>query len=445
MTRIVVLDPHVELARALAARLGGRGFVVETIHDGASAAERLYEGGFDGLVVDLHVSSPDGWNLIRRARSLPDPPVIVAMGTGIDVDDAVRALHQGATDCVAKPATVEVLTERVERALARYHVPDDEAAVAQSPAMRRVFALADRVAGSDRTAVLICGESGVGKEVVARRIHERSARAGEPFVAVNLAALPDPLVEAELFGHRRGSFTGSVGDRPGKFRSAAGGTLLLDELCEMKPLLQSKLLRVLESRRYFPVGGDVEEPTDVRVLAATNRDPKQAIDDGVLRADLYYRLSTVTLRIPPLRERPEDIRPLAHAFLRRIAREHAAPPRALTDDGVAFLETRAWPGNARELRNLLERAVVLDDGESLDAVSLRRAAQASRPPPPGVTDSGWDLMAATQRAVEAVEREQIVHAMRVSDGVVNRAAELLQVSRTTLWAKIRKYELEDAS
>src|SRR5262249_40797108 len=231
-------------------------------------------------------------------------------------------------------------------------------AIAQSPKMRAVFDLADRVARAPSSSALIIGESGAGKEIVAARIHESSERRRNPFVKVNLAAIPEAMVEAELFGRTRGAFTDAKRDRPGLLATADGGTILLDEITEFRIDLQPKLLRVLEERRYFPIGSDRERSIDVRVLAATNRNPLLAIGEGKLRADLYYRIGTVIIEVPPLRDRPEDILPLADHFLHWFCAEFARPALALSDEAVSLLQDHRWPGNVRELRNVVERAVI---------------------------------------------------------------------------------------
>jgi two-component system response regulator FlrC len=331
--------------------------------------------------------------------------------------------------------------------------------------MRRALDLADRVAASPASSALILGESGVGKEIIAARIHEMSDRHRAPFVRVNLAAIPDSMVEADLFGSVRGAFTDSKRDRPGHFTSASGGTILLDELCEFGVALQPKLLRVLEERAFFPVGSDRERSINVRVLAATNRDPQQAVASGLLRADLYYRLSTVTIEIPPLRERREDILPLANRFLEQLSAEFARPRARLTPRAEQVLLAHGWPGNVRELRNAIERALMLSDGDAIDhrlvmpapavsaqppsSVSRAAAAVAREPEAPrseaprsdGSTLAAHTLAEVKQQAHEVLEREHIARALEQAGGSRTRAAQLLGMSRTTLWEKAKRYGL----
>jgi len=313
--------------------------------------------------------------------------------------------------------------------------PDGEPVVAASAAMRDVLEQARRVAATRSVTALILGESGVGKEVVAQHIHACSVRRG-PMVAINLAALPETMAEAELFGAERGSYTGADRDRVGMFAAADGGTLLLDELGELSLRLQPKLLRVLEERAYTPLGSMRARPVDVRVVAATNREPAEAIAEGLLRPDLFYRVSTVIIRIPPLRERPEDILPLARRFLHAIAGE-CGRTLALGPDGEAALLAYPWPGNVRELRNVIGNAAIMAPTDVIGVGDLRLGATGVGACDPA---EALALHSVTQRAVSVVERHHIERVVRQA-GSATRAAELLQISRTTLWQKLRQYGL----
>jgi two-component system response regulator HydG len=309
-----------------------------------------------------------------------------------------------------------------------------------SASLRAVFDLAARVAATPVSSALILGESGVGKEVLASFIHAESDRARGPFVRVNLAALPESMIEAELFGSVRGAFTDSKRDRAGHFASAEGGTLLLDELCEFKPELQAKLLRVLEERRFFPVGSDRERRTNVRVLAATNRDPQAAIASGALRADLYYRLSAMVLRVPPLRERRDDVVPLAEHFLRRLSAELGRRDMRLSARARDVLLAHDWPGNARELRNTIERSLMLCDSDEIgpELFDLPEAPPPSVAPPASSDDGG---SASGSWSLSGSERVQIERALAAAEGSRARAAALLGISRTTLWKRLKDYGL----
>jgi transcriptional regulator with PAS, ATPase and Fis domain len=318
------------------------------------------------------------------------------------------------------------------------------AVVAASHGMQRALSLAERVARSPNASALIVGETGVGKEVVAARIHEASERREGRFVRVNLAALPAAMVEAELFGSVEGAFTDSRRDRAGILATADGGTLLLDEVTEFAPELQPKLLRVLEDRCFFPVGADVPRRVDIRFIAATNRDPEQAIREGKLRADVYYRLSAITIHVPPLRKRDEDLVPLAELFLRQFAEEMDRGELTLSSDAVMALYSNEWPGNVRELRNVIERAVIVSDGDEITAEHLTGASAPERfnstLPPPDV--GNLSLEDARQQALERVEQRQIRLALAATGGNRTEAANLLGISRTTLWDKLKTYGLD---
>jgi transcriptional regulator with PAS, ATPase and Fis domain len=315
--------------------------------------------------------------------------------------------------------------------------------IAASRGMQTALSLAERVARSPQSSALIVGETGVGKEVVAARIHEASERRDARFVRVNMAALPAAMIEAELFGSVEGAYTDSRRDRAGILATADGGTVLLDEITEFSPELQPKLLRVLEERSFFPVGSDVPRRVDIRFIAATNRDPEEAIRDGKLRRDIYYRLAAVTIHVPPLRKRDEDLVPLAELFLRQIAEEMDRGDVTLSSDAVMALYSNEWPGNVRELRNVIERAVIVSDGDVINADHLTGASAPERfnstlPPP----DMGnLSLEDARQQALERVELRQIRLAMAATGGNRTEAANLLGISRTTLWDKLKTYGL----
>ena len=310
--------------------------------------------------------------------------------------------------------------------------------------MQRALALAERVARSPRTSALIVGETGTGKEVVATRIHEASGQHKAPFLRVNLAALPAAMIEAELFGSVEGAYTDSRRDREGILATADGGTVLLDEVTEFLPELQPKLLRVLEDSCFFPVESDRPRKVDVRFIAATNREPEEAIREGKLRADLYYRLWAITITVPPLRKRDEDLIPLAELFLRRISEEIDRGDIALSSDAVMALYSNEWPGNVRELRNVIERAVIVSDGDVISAEDLTLASAPERfnstLPPPDL--DAMSLEDAKQHALERVELRQIRLAMAATGGNKTEAANLLGISRTTLWDKLKTYGLE---
>jgi transcriptional regulator with PAS, ATPase and Fis domain len=294
------------------------------------------------------------------------------------------------------------------------------------------------VAATPASSALLIGESGVGKEVVASYIHETSERRNGPFVRVNLAAMPESMVEAELFGSVRGAFTDAKRDRAGHFASAEGGTLLLDEICEFKPELQPKLLRALEERRFFPVGSDRERRMNVRVLAATNRDPTEMIARGILRGDLYYRLSTVVVRIPPLRERRDDVLPLSTHFLARFRVELGRPGVALSQAAEAALLAYPWPGNVRELRNVIERALIISDSDTIGRAELGLPLGVEDEPSDGAAESPGSEK---PMRLEDVEKRHILRVLEQT-GSKTQAAAVLGVSRSTLWEKMKRYRIE---
>jgi DNA-binding NtrC family response regulator len=419
----------------------------------------------DVAVVDLDGDGRELLPRLRRAVAQLPEALVVALAEPNGSAMVVAAVRAGASDFVAKPVDFGSLSSSIRdllrsergspflaaRVAAELEGPGkpsrpvaSEASVAlvsTSEEMRGVLDLADRVARSPRSSALILGESGVGKEKIAERIHAASARARRPFVRVNLAAFTESMVEAELFGSVRGAFTGAARDRAGLIASADGGTLLLDELCEFRIDLQAKLLRVLEERRFYPVGSDRERAVDVRILAATNREPRSAIADGSLREDLYYRLATVTLAVPPLRERRDDILPLVDHFSRWYAAELGRPAAVPSHEAERALVAHRWPGNVRELRNAVERAHLLHDDEVLEpaAFGLTELPDAADSCMDGSSEPTSELR--LQTSVREVERQQMQRALQLAAGDVTRAAATLGVSRSTFYEKRRRYGL----
>lgn len=480
---MLVVDDEALLAQTLATALRRAGHVVEIAATAADALEKLATGGFDVVLTDVYMP-PDksGFRVLEAARTSDLPIPVLVMSGRSEVALAVAAMRAGATDFIEKPFDLAEVVLRVRRALEtatmqkrlralESAMPERNAAIAASPGMRRAFALADRVAASPGSSALILGESGVGKEVVAARIHESSRRRLGPFVKVNLAAIPESMVESELFGSVRGAFTDSKRDRAGHLATADGGTLLLDELCEFRADLQPKLLRVLEEREFYPVGSDRPRAVNLRILAATNREPHEAIASGRLRADLYYRLSPLTIHIPPLRERLEDILPLARYFVSRLSADFGRrAPQLLPETERALLDHR-WPGNVRELRNVIERALMLTDGEEIETSALGLSPRAGAAPHPSIppptpqyapptsttlpTEAARESSSrisvlptprrgrfpARQSEFDELERRQIASALEAAGGSRMRAAQLLGISRTTLWEKAKRYGL----
>jgi len=394
----------------------------------------------------------DGLEVLRLARARPyEPEVLVVTAYGT-IDSAVEAVKAGAFDYLTKPVATQKLLLTVDRAVERRALRNEvsalrrevgeryssEGLVAVSPGMRRVLELVEMVSATD-SAVLIQGESGTGKELVARSIHFRGARAARPFIAINCAALPEALLESELFGYAKGAFTGAATEKKGLFEDADGGTLLLDEIGDMPLLLQGKLLRVLQEGEIRRVGSTTVRRVDVRILASTNRNLTELVREAEFREDLFYRLNVIPLVIPPLRDRREDIVPLCRHFLAASARKLGRQAQSLSPEALKSVMAHEWPGNVRELENMIERAVTLSSSPVISAEEFRviftlgdAAARAPASPP----------SSAGEPTIRGAEREAILRALREADGNQTRAAEALGMGRNTLWRKMKKYGIE---
>jgi two-component system, NtrC family, response regulator AtoC len=443
MARVLVVDDEPGIRSFVAEVLDGEGHAVTMAADGDEAMRVLDQRGFHLLITDLRMPRVDGMALVRKSRSeSPEMEVIVLTGNAT-VATAVEAMKLGAFDYLVKPLSgPDELRIVVGRALERRRLREErqrhqpvlghaEDFVAHDPLMLEVAATVDKVAATD-ASVLLLGESGTGKEVVARRIHKRSRRSEGPFVAVNCAALSDTLLESEIFGHERGAFTGASAMRRGRFELADGGTLFLDEIAELRPALQAKLLRVLQDHRFERVGGTKTIEADVRVIAATNRDPEEEQRSGALRADLYHRLAVFPIRLPPLRDRPGDVVPLAQHLLERIGQQLGRPGFAVDEGARSALLAYDWPGNVRELANILERAAILAEGPTLTASQL--ALPTARRPPSSPTSLDGTL--------EEMEREAIKRALAATDGHRRNAAARLGIGLRTLYEKLKAYGIE---
>jgi DNA-binding NtrC family response regulator len=446
---VLVVDDDPMVESALKFFVEGRGYRFSSANGVAQAVRALATKPFDAVLLDLYLPDGDGLEILDHALELDPPPTVIVMTARAEIMGAVAAIRRGASDYLAKPLDLEDLGVRLDQALEHASMrrklalfeeqqKRQSSAIARSAAMREVLAVAARVAATPASSSLLVGESGVGKEIVANCIHEASERRKRPFVRVNLAAIPENMVEAELFGSVRGAFTDAKRDRAGLFATAEGGTLLLDEVCEFKVELQPKLLRALEERRFFPVGSDRERRMDVRVLAATNRDPMSMIAKGQLREDLYYRLSTIVIRIPPLRERRDDVLPLATHFLSRFRVELGRPSAHFSPLAEAALLAYSWPGNVRELRNVVERAMIVAETDTIGRGDLglpvtSEPAEEGREPQPGDAEA---------LRLDDVEQRHIRRVLTLAGGSKTRAAAMLGVSRSTLWEKAKKYEIE---
>jgi DNA-binding NtrC family response regulator len=460
---ILLVEDKDSLRTMLRLALETQGHTVIEARDQAEAVAAMQASRPGVVLSDLRLPNGDGFGVLRAAKDLdPELPVIVMTAFG-SIHDAVAAMKEGALDFLAKPVDPDVLMLMVERALAQRRLAtenillkDELAArrgapqiVGEDPGLKQVSIALHRAAGTD-TSVLLEGESGTGKELFARALHALSQRSDGPFVAINCAAIPENLLETELFGHEKGAFTGAAARKPGKFELAHRGTLFLDEIGELPLTLQPKILRALEERRFERVGGTSLLQVDVRVVAATNRNLRAAIAARQFREDLFFRLSVFPITIPPLRERPTDITMLAKHFIERFCRDINKSTLALAPSAVDELLKYPWPGNVRELQNCIERAVILTEGDTIHARHLSLSFREAPPPAaPAEANGTWSqvdlsgsLAAATSRVVAEVERRKIGQALKEAGGNRVKAAEALQVGFKTFTAKLREYGLD---
>ena len=450
MKRVLVVDDEPGLRQSLGLLLTDAGYTVTAEQDGKRALDRALAEAFDLLLCDVRMPEMDGLTFLRNYRARGGTGLVIVMSAYGGEDAAIAAMKEGAYDYLPKPfrpdEVVLTLRKAEERERLRQEVaglraqlatsPAERGLVAESAAMRQALALVARVADHN-TTVLITGESGTGKEVIARAIHRASPRAGKAFVGINCAAIPETLLESELFGHVRGAFTGASADKAGLFEQASGGTLLLDEIGELPLGLQAKLLRVLQESEIRRVGDQKTRRVDARVLVATARDLEQEVPAGRFREDLFYRINVVAISIPPLRERKEDIAPLARYFAARLAQRFGRAV-ALSDDAMTWLEGQPWPGNVRELENAIERAAVLTDKDVLEPADF---TQDARRAPPDTSRTTQALGETLEDAVAAAERAVIAEALKQSAGNRREAAKRLGVSLRTLFYKIDRYGL----
>jgi len=464
VSRILVVEDKANLRQMICATLQGAGYETADAADGKAALLELEQRRFLMVITDLRLPKADGMEVLRRAREAdPDLPVIVMTGYG-SVELAVEAMKQGATDFLTKPVDMDHLLLLIGRVVEQRRLQFENLVLKEifseqmgfpriigaDTGLRDVLEKTRKVSPTGAT-VLISGESGTGKELIARAIHHLSGRQERPFVAINCAAIPATLLESELFGHEKGSFTGAVARKQGKFELADGGSLFLDEVGEIPAELQPKLLRVLQEKSFERVGGTEPINTDVRIIAATNRELGERIRAGAFRQDLYFRLNVFPLHMPPLRARRGDIPLLAEAFVRRFSREVCQRPgMVLTPEAVDALRAHDWPGNIRELENCIERAVILAGSTEITPELLGLGPSALAAGRPGraaalreLVDLDGTLAEAAGRAAALAEMIRISQALEESGGVRSRAAEALGVSQKTLLAKIREHGLDD--
>jgi two-component system response regulator PilR (NtrC family) len=457
--KILVVDDETSMREFLDILLTKEGYDVVTAADGQRAVEALDTDVFDVVITDLKMPKADGIQVLKKAKSLDPESQVLVITAFASHDSAVEAMKAGALDYIVKPFKVDEVRHFVAKALERRHLSRENIALRQQlgerygfgtligsdPRMLEVYELVRRVADTP-TNVLITGETGTGKELVARAIHVNSSRSRQPFVVVNCGAIPGELLESELFGHKRGSFTGAIADKKGLFEIANGGTLFLDEVGELPAQLQVKLLRALQERIILPVGANREIPIDVRVVSATNRDVDAAVAAGRFREDLYYRLNVIQIAVPPLRDRRNDIPMLAAFFLEKYARLLNKPVNKISEEAMSYLRGYHYPGNVRELENIIERAVALERekvvmAESLPPTVLRHATDLSKLmqnvaiPPGGI---------ALDDVLAEIEKNLILEALKLSAGGKKAAAQLLGVTFRSFRYRVLKLNLAEA-
>lgn len=452
MSTILIVDDEAKITKLLAERIAREGLAVTTCTSAEEALPRIEKGSVDIVLCDLRLGGMDGLELLRKTKKASPDTDFVMMTAYASAETAVEAMRQGAYEYLVKPFQMDEVILLLKRILERRDLVSENAAlreriaaasapgriVGESAAIRATRALIEKVAPVE-TAVLIQGESGTGKELVAAEIHARSARATKPFIVFNCAAVPETLLEAEMFGFERGAFTGAVQKKPGQFTLADGGTLFMDEIGEMPLGIQAKLLRAIELGEFIPLGSSKSVTVDVRIVAATNRNLEELARAGTFREDLYYRLNVFPIRIPPLRDRKDDIVPLAEHFLGQWS---AAPARggaaaSLSDAVISKLRGYSWPGNVRELRNVLERAVILAGAEPIDTrhiMTMSLEAERSSP-----IERLRPLLG--EKSLPDIERMLVELALEEAKGNKSRAAEILGITRRTLYGRLERFGL----
>ncbi|MBN2370656.1 MAG: sigma-54-dependent Fis family transcriptional regulator [Vicinamibacteria bacterium] len=451
--RVVVIDDEVNAAAAIEKLLREDGYDVARAHDGRSGLQAADKFDPDVVITDLRMSGMDGLDLLARIKEMHPETMVILMTAYGTVKTAVKAMKLGAEDYLAKPVDIEELEVVLQKAIEKkrllqetrvlrerladkYHLDN---VVGQSPEMLAVFKTLRQVAPSS-SSVLLLGESGTGKELFAQALHQLSPRKNRPFVKVACAALPETLLESELFGHEKGAFTGALFARAGRFEVADGGTLFLDEIGDISPTVQVKLLRFLEEREFERVGGNRTVKVDVRIVVATHRDLPKKVEEGSFRDDLYYRLNVIEIRIPSLRDRGGDIPLLAHRFICKYAKRNGKEIRGIADDALALLMRNSWPGNVRQLENAIERAVVLSNEPVLTPAhfpALDPGAEAAAP------ESAARGVAIPGSTLAAIEREAILRTLESTGGSTSRAAAALQISARKIQYKLKEYRRQD--
>ena len=457
MEKILVVDDEKSLREVMSIMLKRAGYDVTEASDGEQAIGQVNREIYDLVITDLRMPKADGMDVLKAVKSTSPETVVLVVTAFGTADSAVEAMKQGAYDYLTKPFQVDEVQLIIRNALEKRRLSTENMLlkremasqssfaqiVGQSEAMQKVFDVVRKVADS-KSNVLICGESGTGKELVARAIHYNSARSTMPFVAVNCSAVPETLLESELFGHMKGSFTGAVANKAGLFEIANGGTIFLDEIGDTTPTIQVKLLRVIQEREFRRVGGNQDIKVDVRVIAATNRDLEKAVADGSFREDLYYRLDVIPIRLPPLRLRAGDIPLLVAHFLAKFAQESGKTPPTLTSQAMQVLLGHEWRGNVRELENLIERVVAFSIGAPVTDTDVQGwlhhavAPQQSQGVPTDLPDDGLDL----EGLINGIEKDLLVKALERSKWVKKKAARLLKLNTRSFRYRLEKYAIK---
>jgi two-component system response regulator AtoC len=450
---ILVVDDDEVMRQTLSDVLTKRGYAVATAETGGQTLSYLKDQPFDLILLDIRLPDMDGLDVLKRLKEIESDLMVIVMTAYSDVQTAVTAIKSGAYDYIDKPFELEELKILIRKALETQNLRNEIRRLQRqggerqqgteifgnSPLIRNVMELIEMISQTPRTSVLIQGESGTGKELAANAIHYRSKRANKPLMKINCGAIPENLLETELFGYEKGAFTDAKGTKKGLFELANGGTLFLDEIGEMKSYLQTKLLRVLESQSFMRVGGEREITVDVRIIAATNKDLAALVNGGQFRKDLYYRLKVMVIEMPPLRERKEDILPLAALFIEENNRELGKNVKGVSEAGEDYLLNYFWPGNVRELKNIIERAMILSDGNEILPdhlpIELRK----------GQADTPSDIVFETAAlSLEAAEKKHITDVLMMMDGNKSKASRVLGISRSTLREKLKKYSISEA-
>ncbi len=457
MEKILVVDDEQSLREVLSIMLKRAGYAVTSVSDGDEAIEHIQKDIFDLVITDLRMPKVDGMEVLQAVKSASPDTVVLVITAFATADSAVEAMKHGAYDYLTKPFQVDEVQLIIRNALEKRRLTTENVLlkremasqssfaqlVGRSEAMQKVFDVVRKVADS-KSNVLICGESGTGKELVARAIHYNSVRATHPFVAVNCSAVPETLLESELFGHIKGSFTGAISNKAGLFEVANGGTIFLDEIGDTTPTIQVTLLRVIQAPEFRRLGGNQDIKVDVRIVAATNKDLEQAVGDGSFREDLYYRLDVIPIKLPPLRLRSGDIPLLVSHFLERFSHDSGKPMPQLTPEAVQVLLAHEWRGNVRELENLIERVVAFSNGALVTDVDIRGWLHRSIAPPLqsgvplDVPEDGLDLEA----LINGIEKDLLMKALERTKWVKKKAARLLRLNTRSFRYRLEKYAIK---